>query len=188
MGDVFVSDIYYELPAKNTANRSAGEKQLYLFENYIVKGYSTNPLAPTRQTVPARLLNALINGLNDNTYLPRLIIIALDWDIVQYVASAKLKVKYGHFAIYEILMKSVITGMNRAIDTRKDDLCKFSKGAIAQSEPKFLWTKMLDRVGVVNPTLAFRAKFNRALENILVDRRAHYIIDLFLPPTTRAKW
>ena len=169
VGDLFVSQIFQELPAKYSANRLAKLPPLYIYGNYTVKAYSTNPLTVKYGAI-VRLVNALINGINANKYLPRIIIIAPDWDIVN-----QIKGRTGATDIFTV-MEWVVTSMNRAIETRQDDLGQFTDGAVAYGEPKWLWVKMIDRVGVVDTSLAFRGKFNRALENVLIGRRAHYIL------------
>ena len=68
--------------------------------------------------------------------------------------------------------------MTRAIDTRKEDLMKHLAGAVTYAEPKWLWVKMIDRVGVIDKSLALHGKFNHALENMLVGCKAHYLIDI----------
>ena len=174
IGDLFVSEIYHELPAQNQENRSANAKQLYIYRNYNVKCFSTHLLAPPKANPVARLVNALVNAVNENRYLPRLIVIIPDRDIVKQVQD----VDVGVFTVLEHLIKWTIVMMNRGINTHRDDLTKFSEGAVTYAEPKWLWVKMLDRVSVIDKALAMRGKFNRALENMLVGRHSHYLIDL----------
>ena len=139
IGDLYISEIFHELLSKNRSNRLAKLDPLYVYANYNVKCYSSNPLSHKKEA-PARLVNALVNAINDNTYLPRLIIVAPDWDIVRHIGE----VSFGIFTIFEKLMKWVVNTMNRAVDTRKEDLRKFSEGATTCSEPKWLWVKMID--------------------------------------------
>ena len=152
----------------------ANTKPFYIYANYNVKCYSTNPLTPTKKNAPARIVNALINAINDNKYLPRLIVIIPYWDIVNFVGPAR----FGIFDILESLMRWIVTAMNTAIDTRIDDLQLYNQGATTYGKPKWLWVKMIDRVSVVDKVLASRGKFNRALENMIAGRCSHYLIDI----------
>ena len=70
IGDLFVSEVYHELPAQNQENRSANTKQLYIYRNYNVKCFSAHPLTPPKANPIARLVNALVNAVNENRYLP----------------------------------------------------------------------------------------------------------------------
>ena len=170
---MFISQVFHALSARNMQNRSAHKKQLYLYDNYNVKCYSTNPLSKIKET-PARLVNALAHGLNENQWLPRLIIITPDGDVVQYIGE----ISYGIYEIIEKLMKWVISAMYKLLEARKDALTKHKSGAISYGEPKLIWVKMIDCVQVVEKALVVRNKFNRALENLLVDRHNHYVIDI----------
>ena len=74
----------------------------------------------------------------------------------------------GVFTILEHLIKWTIVMMNRGVRTHRDDLTKFSEGAVTYAEPKWLWVKILDRVSVIDKALSMRGKFNRALETIII--------------------
>ena len=183
-----MSQIFYTLPARNTQNRLAKKKPLFLYDNFNIKCYSTHPLS-TIQSAAARLVNSLVHGLNENKRLPRIILILPDWDIVQNIGE----ILFGIFDIFEQLMKWVIKAMYKFIEARKDHLVRRKAGAISYGEPKFVWVKMIDRFGVKDRALAVRNKFNRALENALSGRRNHYIFDVnakinqaaYFSPTTK---
>ena len=173
IGDLFVSQVFHALPYRNTQNRLAKKGPLYVYDNFTVKCFSTNPLSKIKEA-HAHLVNSLIHGLNKNKYLPRLIIILPDWDIVKYVGE----VSFGIFLILEKMLSWTVEAMYRAIETRKEDLRKFKSGVVTYGEPKILWVKMIDRVGVIDRALAVCNKFNRALENVLSRRRNNYVIDV----------
>ena len=173
IGDLFVSQVFHTLPSRNVQNRLAHKKSLFLYDNFTVKCFSTNPLSKIKEA-PARLVNSLAHAINENRYLPRLILILPDWDMIKHIGQ----VTYGIYEILERLIKWVINTMIRMVDTRKDDLSHHFSGAVAFSEPKFIWFKMINRINVQDRALAVRGKFNRALENILADKHQHYIMDV----------
>ena len=114
MGDLFINQIFHMLPATNTQNRLEKKPLLYIYDNFKVKSFATNPVKPTtvEQSI-ARLINALINGLNENTYLPSLILVIPDWDIIQGIRS----VSYGIANIFEKIIKWEIRALDQAIRT-----------------------------------------------------------------------
>ena len=112
----------------NTENRLANKDLLYVYDQYNVRSYSTHPIKPMRIDEPlARLVNALIHGLNENRgHLPKTIMITPDWDIVKGL----IEVKYGVGEILEGIIEWVIDKADKAIQKRKDDLKKQKGGAI----------------------------------------------------------
>ena len=70
--------------------------------------------------------------------------------------------------------------MKKTVQIKKDDLFKKRQGVVESSEPKFLWLKMIDWVRGYHKVLTVRKKFNDAMENVLVYKRSHYILDVNL--------
>ena len=174
VGDLFISQIFYALPAKNSERKLKDKSPLYIYERFNIKCYSTNLLNTNIDDAPARLVNSLVNGLNANTYLPCIVIIIPDWDIAKFFADQEI-------ATNKVLTKStkwMVKAMSRSVQKRKDDLKRLHPGAITSTEPKMIWVKMVDRPGVIDKALAARHKFNRAIENALVDKPYHHIIDV----------
>ena len=176
VGDQFINQIYYMLPAQNTQNRLAKKNPMFVFDNYTVRSYSSHPLKPTKIMQPAaRLVNVVIHGLNENRdHLPAIIIMVPDWDLLKNLS----KITFGITIVMEIVIGWVVKAINKAVQTRKDDLTKQKQGTIVYNEPKFLWIKMVDRHGVIDRTLALRHKFNKVLEETLAKHYDHYIADI----------
>ena len=68
--------------------------------------------------------------------------------------------------------------MSRAVDAHCDNLSRIKCGAASSTEPKFIWIKMINRIGCHDHALAIRHKFNTVLENVLTEFQNHYIIDI----------
>ena len=107
-------------------------------------------------------------------FLPRFIIVLPDWDIVKHIGHYK----YGISIIAEQVLNWLVKNMTKMVDIRRDDLTRVKKGAGTLREPKFLWVKMINRVGCHDKVLAIRNKFNTLLENALVGCKNHYILDI----------
>ena len=76
------------------------------------------------------------------------------------------------------ILKWMITAMVRSVEAKKEALYKCKPGALVDAEPKFIWVKMMKRLCGYNKILALRNKFNAQLEQLLSERRHHYIIDM----------
>ena len=155
VGDLFINDIYYTLAEANQCYKKDNDTQLYLYSQFNVQGFVSNPLTKIKEA-PARLVNSLIHALNEKPvqdregryvgaaqFLPRFIIIIVDWDIVKHIGHFK----FGMSIMIEKVLKWIITNMECAIMTRKEDLLRVKLGAIVSSEPKIIWVKMLDQIG-----------------------------------------
>ena len=71
-----------------------------------------------------------------------------------------------------------MTNMFRAVEAKKQNLTDVKHGAVAPSEPKYVWVKMLDCPNGFDRLLAAKNIFNNTLESLLVTRKYHYIIDI----------
>ena len=186
VGDRFVNDIYYGLAEANQSHKRDQGEQLFIYSNFNIRGFVSNLLTKIKEA-PARLVNSLIHAFNEKPaqdaegrivgpaqFLPCFIIVIADWDIVKHISHYK----YGISRIAHRLIKWIITNMDRAIQTRKDDLSRIKMGAVVATEPKVVWVKMIDRAGCQDKALAVRGKFNSILEDILVDHSNHYIMEI----------
>ena len=190
MGDKFINEIYYALQQANLDSVKRDKSKLYIYDNYTIKCFSLHPMSKVKEP-PARLLNALIHGLNEQkdtctnnkehcltkptaAFLPRHIFVIPDWDIVKHIGHYK----YGVSIIAEKILHWLVSNMSRAIEARKDDLARVKAGAMVSSEPKFIWIAMVNRIGCYDKALSMRNKFNAILEDILVDYKGHFIANI----------
>ena len=76
------------------------------------------------------------------------------------------------------ILKLMITAMVRSVEAKKEALYRCKPGALVDAEPKFIWVKMMKRLHGYDKILALHNKFNAQLEQLLSERRHHYIIDM----------
>ena len=179
IGDEFVHEIYHALQQMNTESRVAKTSPPYLYDMYNVRCFTANPLSEIKN-VATRLVNTLIKALNGSEKLPRIILIAPDWDLIRFInhdgAAAEI--------IFKEVINWIITNMKCAMESKKDFLLKKKAGAVAEGEPKTIWIKMINRFGnELHTTLSIKAlsnkgKFNRVLEDALADQSGHYVMDV----------
>ena len=173
IGDDFVNNIYHALPAMNMTAKLKQKEVPYIYNYFNVKCFTSKPLSTTR-SVPAHLVNCLIKALNEQKVLPRIIAIIPDWDILKYL-------NHNTFGI-EDLSKSIllwmIKAMTKVLEVKKDRLFSLKPGALNPGEPKVIWAKMINRHKGYDDTLTVRRKFNTVLENLLVEYKHQFIMDL----------
>ena len=174
VGDDFAWKIYDALQRLHTEAATARSAVPYIYEFYNVECYTVNREALCNN-VMANLINAVLKGLNDKILLPLFILVVPDYDLVKY---------FNHFVFGVSLIAGkclnyVINEIDRAIESRKDALRRRKPGAVSAAEPKVIWVKMINRYFLNDSRcMEVRGKFNRCLENILANKRNHYIIDV----------
>ena len=173
VGDDFINQTYHSLPAMANEAKIMKKKRPYVYNYFNVKCFSTSLLSETKN-IMACLVNSLIKALNDAEFLPRIIIVVADGDIIK-------QVNYFGFGVDFVLgpiINWIVNNMERAIDCRKTDLANRLPGAVIFGEPKVIWVKMMDKPNGYDRGLALHHKFNKLLENILYSKRNHYIMDV----------
>ena len=151
-----------------------------MYDQFNIRCFAPNPLSNVRE-VPARLVNALIHGLNEKPdtsqfipFLPRHILVVPDWDIVKYIGHYK----YGVTKMTTKVITWIIDNMVQEVEKRKNDLARLKPGAVTLKEPKTILIKMIDRVSCHDKALSVRHKFNTVLEDALTKYDDHYIMDI----------
>ena len=117
------------------------------------------------------MLNATIRALNSHKNLPCFLICMPDMDILRFI-------NHFGFGISQIIGSSLnwlIKNMEQALDAKKDELRHRRPGALISREPKIIWEAIPHQPGYDQTRIA---KFNRILENILVDKKESNIIKL----------
>ena len=150
----------------------------FMYDQFNVTGYMPNPLSDIN-SVLARILNALVMGINDSKHLPRILIITPDRDILKYIDFFGS----GKSHVIGSTVEWLVNNINRAIMCKKEDLKHHKSGAVVANEPKIIWIKMIARS--VNDISEKKDQvneltdmFNSILEEILSTRRNHFILDV----------
>ena len=130
------------------------------------------------------MVNYLIKALNDMHYpkkgggidkfLPRLVVVIPDWDIIKYLDFAT----YGVEEVFHSTIRWMITNFTCAIEAKKDDIFKAKPGALKSGEPKFIWVKVIKRMRGYDRTMTVRNRFNATLEVLLAEKNHHFLIDV----------
>ena len=145
----------------------------YMYDHFNVQIFTANPLSSLRN-VMTRLVNSLIKALNDATKLPRIILVVPDIDLLKHTKNFD----FGTVETSTAAIDWVMTQMERAVEEKRDEIKKRKPGAIEPGEPKFIWSKMINRTNGFSNILKVRRKFNDAMESCMLDRSFHHIIDV----------
>ena len=169
VGDVFLHDIFHTLQVAKSDAKVGNAALPYLYEQYNITCWNDGVLSP--RPVITRILNSLIDGLNDKTNLWKLLkyfIMIMDWDII-------IGTELHNFGIVTILkeqIKWLVTQLMKTANRRRDEIKTRRASALSTSfEPQFIWVKMIERLYITNPkykrVMSLRKRFNKILECVL---------------------
>ena len=99
-----------------------------------------------------------------------------DWDILKFLDHFT----YGVSTVCGKSLNWLLGAIEKAIEARKDSLRRKCPGAVNSNEPKLIWVKAINRISTTKhePILAVHNKFSTILEDLLSNRRYHYIMDV----------
>ena len=81
MGDDFAAR-YYEEYFKRP---SIVDTEMYTGQHYEITGYHNNKYLSTNPNMVSRICNTIIKCLKEQKYLPKLIVVVLDNDLIRYM-------------------------------------------------------------------------------------------------------
>ena len=172
---MFANDVFKALQDMQLGSGRSNKDKIFIQRYFNVKGNMANPIGAYDSTdALSTLVNALIEALNESTYLPKYIIVIPDWDILRFIKHYDSGITVMTGKIINWLTNQMI----RAVDTRRDDLMRAHHGAVAPGEPKFVWVKMFNQVNALGDIFVVCNCYNRAMEDIIAAKKAHFTIDV----------
>ena len=151
----------------------------YLHKKYNVRAFFNENNFSTENAL-AKIYNALVKVINENSRLPRAIVILPGTEFFKSINH----VDYGVSLMIGKCIDWLILNIERMIHTRKLDLQQKGLGAVDQFEPKIIWLKMLNAGDKAKLPLV--AKFNAILEQSLLRAGSGFVMDLM--PFHRMHW
>ena len=120
------------------SNKSAAKS--FLLEFFNIRPCYLGSMAARR--VPARIVNEVVKAMNEEWYLPRLVIIMLDKDLID---EANCK-GFGCKTIFDLELAYMTQKINEAIELRRDDLRFRCAGSVMEDEETtVVWIEMPTR-------------------------------------------
>ena len=141
----------------------------YLFQHYNVKSYY-NTTSPASKGL-ARLLNLLIEALNERARLPKYIIMIPDKDIIIETKCFGFGTSYILWSAVYFLIKQMEIFLSRC----QIDWIDKNPGAVIEPDfPVIIWIRMLKRPSKLwllgqGKALRLKVKFNSVLEEWLFE-------------------
>ena len=158
----------------NEANMNHEAPQLYMNEYYNMLPF----IRTGESNCIARIINSLIDALNERRRLPRFLLVILDHDIIDDADPFKVDLQF---------MQRVINWLLKQIDLlikrRRLEITEKRPGTIFTSDPKVIFAKMIRRVEYYPPksrlekVCMMRGKFNEVL-NDAAAKRNHHIMNI----------
>ena len=147
----------------------------YMYECYNISCFTTNPLSEMHNMM-ARLVNCFIKALNDNTILPRFVLLVPEVDLLSYFSRNGMAAEKEFEHVCKIGLKWIIEQLDRAIEIKKEELKKRHVGSITSNEPKIIWVSTINRPEDLPIEKSSKDTYNAILENLIFDRNGHFIL------------
>ena len=110
----------------------------YIFQQFNINDYKLGVGSSVKGT--ARLLNPLIDALNENELLPKMILIMPDKDLFMALKDRSFNTALVMGSTLHYLIKQ----MDLLIERRKHDMTVKKPGALPPPDwPKLIWVRML---------------------------------------------
>ena len=163
LGDEFVKEVFSEFESiKLKAKKDRNIPPLYIQEYYNVIPYYVTSGVPN---VAARLVNSLVEALNERDRLPKFIIVMIDRDLIMNIDVFQ----NDAVKVLRDVTQWVVHQMNILVRRRKAELLEKKPGAVYTGDPSIIFMKMICRIDKFTPrskldlVYGLRAKFNDAL-------------------------
>ena len=173
VGDDFLNSTYDTFITMRKRLKKEENAMPYIYKQYNISYLIEDQLEGNTNAV-AKILNAVIKGLNETAKLPRFIIIIPENDILK-------SVNYFGFGISVLVgrcLNWLVTQIDRAVEARREKVKKIRPGAVFHNEPKYVWLKVFDCPSIQHPMFTVREKYNAILEEILASKCNHFIINV----------
>ena len=178
LGDSFLRDVYNGLQALlNKAKLDRKATKPYLHEYYNTKGYYYS--SSYIQSAISRMLNKLIEALNENDRLPRHLIVLMDKDIINDLQNFEFGATKN--------LANMVNWLTRQIDIfirrKRLQIMEKKPGAVTGNNPKVIYVTMIrhqerfSRSSRMASICTFRRKFNEML-NEAAARENAYVMNL----------
>ena len=179
MGDKFVSKFWPTVITTKNKAHSQGSRLPYLFDRFNVI-----PLFPPSSSIASnavvRMFNQLIEGLNENLWLPKYLVFLPDHDLIETARHFS----FGCKIVFNTILTWLGNQIESTIQTRKDDLCGKRAGALNE-EVRIIWVKMVPRpfIHQMDKSFVFAQcnTFNSILQSVMGKYSNTEIISLYFP-------
>ena len=154
-------------------NSNPKRQRPYLLNYYRVSSHVMGTINGIKSPA-ARIQNCLAKQINDCKYMPRMIVILPDNDIIKHSNIDFLD--FGARKMCEAILPWLVNMNNKMILAHREDMKRLKPGAVLAGEPKVIYAKMIYRPKR-DHIQAIRNQYNVALENALCKVHNHYVLE-----------
>ena len=173
IGVEFLHDAMKELSSMTKSTKLKKKETPYMYQMYNITGYFT--VLGTRG--PLKIINPVIDALNDMDKLPKFMQIIPDKDLLSPQCNSNF--------MMGVTLHYIIKQIDLFIERRHQDLLHKRIGALAKDYPKTIWVRMIkwpnpDELKKIDVAYSLRGKFNAVLGEWLLDGHAdmHHIMSI----------
>ena len=129
------------------------------------------------QSVMAKIVNPVVEGLNSKERLPKYVLILVDKDLIE-------NLNYFEYGIADVLddcMLWFVHEINKIFELKHEDLQLKKPGTLSTAtEPRVIWTTMITRPTIddqyYHNIYSKKGKFNKAIEKAVMKFRYHHVM------------
>ena len=119
------------------------------------------------------MINSLIDGINGSMYLPKMVIMLIDMDILKNIAFFGFSMSL----VIGKVMGYLVNTVNSLVDDRFQKLRKIKDGVVIDTEPRIVWVSLLTQPHY-DKILSLKCKYNEVLEETLTMHKGNYFLDV----------
>ena len=165
LGDNFLQDLAQTYETIRQKAEHSNDNKTFLLQYYNVKNIYKKLSVGVKRTA-ARVINSLIDTLNQENKLPHFLVVILDKDVISDV-----DVLDGHASrIVADMIRWIVRQINMLITRKRSELLEKRPGAVFLGDPKIIFVRMLRRYekyhqgSKLDNLYSLRAKFNESLK------------------------
>ena len=162
IGDIFLNNTFPALPKMRNSAREAKRPAPYVYNYYNITCLTQNPLSANENTT-SRVHNALVQGLNEQNVMPRIIIMITDLDILRFLNFFG----FGESHVIGEALNWLLINCERSIKSKHEEYRKKKPGALVAGEPKMIWLGIPERPMYDHKFTPAIRKFNCILADLV---------------------
>ena len=180
IGDEFAKDVFPTFQAMRSQAHFLHKKQMYIQDYFNLSLHTQDRLSTGNKIPQSRMLNALTSYLNENTLLPRYIIMMTDMDMI---GPMELN-DWGLSSCIRECLQWMTRNITKITDRRREDIVSKRPGAIYSiTDPKVVWIAALTRPSRIamnrkSPIFTQVSKFNDILQDVIRRKTESYYLEL----------
>ena len=171
IGDQFIKATFQSFDAIDAQAIKKEQPRPYCYDYYNIRFFYKSFVSSGNPSALGRICNSLADAINGSSFLPRLILMVPDVDVLRTMTYFK----FGASLVIGKVNGKFVNKIVDEINDRKAKLKKIKAGTVISGEPKLLWMGIIDKPQP-DKVLSLRRKHNEILEETLsLHKNCYYI-------------